>query len=248
MEQRDWIEPEWPAPPHVRALITTRRGGVSEGVFASMNLGASSGDKNVDANRALLRAFLPAEPVWLLQMHGDRVVEAKHTPRIPEADASFSRSPGVVCAVLTADCLPVFLCDGQGTMVAAAHAGWRGLASGILTRAVEALPTSPLELMAYLGPAIGTQAFEVGADVRQAFINVWSVCDEAFTPHGKKWLANLYQLARLQLAAAGVTRVNGGGLCTFTDRDRFFSHRRDGVTGRMASLIWLEHSGSAARL
>ena len=248
MEQRDWIEPEWPAPPHVRALITTRRGGVSEGVFASMNLGASSGDKNVDANRALLRAFLPAEPVWLLQMHGDRVVEAKPTSRIPEADASFARSPGVVCAVLTADCLPVFLCDGQGTMVAAAHAGWRGLASGILTRAVEALPASPLELMAYLGPAIGAQAFEVGADVRQAFINVWSVCDEAFTPHGKKWLANLYQLARLQLAAAGVTRVNGGGLCTFTDRDRFFSHRRDGVTGRMASLIWLEHSGSAARL
>jgi YfiH family protein len=239
MRPPDWIEPRWPAPENVRALVTTRKGGQSRGPFASLNLGEGLGDAQVAANRELLRVFLPAEPVWLRQVHGVSVVDAGGTTT-PEADASFARIPKVVCTVLTADCLPVLLCDEEGTMVAAVHGGWRGLAAGILERVVAALATAPSKLMAYLGPAIGPQAFEVGDEVRRALTALQPEWQTAFASHGEKWLADLYLLARLRLASAGVTRVYGGGLCTYSDSDRFFSHRRDGTTGRMASLIWLE--------
>lgn len=248
MEKFDWIEPVWPAPTRVHALITTRRGGVSKGIFSSMNLGSRSGDESASANRAILRGVLPNEPAWLRQVHGDKVVEATHVLEATEADASFTRTSGIVCAVLTADCLPVLLCDQQGTVVAAAHAGWRGLAAGILTRTVTSLPASPQSLIAYLGPAISARAFEVGDDVRQIFLSAQAGSAEAFVPHGEKWRADLYLLARLQLNAASVTRIYGGGLCTFSDRERFFSHRRDGMTGRMASIIWLERDTASGRL
>ncbi|MGH8729409.1 MAG: peptidoglycan editing factor PgeF [Burkholderiales bacterium] len=232
-----WIIPEWPAPPNVRSLITTRKGGESIGRFASKG----DGDPDYARNLDLLRRHLPGEPTWLRQVHGARVVEADSTEGPPEADAVFTRAENVVCAVLSADCLPVLFCDEQGTIVAAAHAGWRGLAAGILERTVEALETAPRNLIAYFGPAIGPRAFEVGDEVRRAFTRIQAEAAKAFTAQqGDKWLADLYLLARLRLKTVGVTRVLGGGLCTYTDSERFFSHRRDGITGRMASLIWLD--------
>lgn len=247
----DWITPQWPAPQNVRALITTRKCGRSSGAFASLNLGVGLGDRHFAKNRALLRAHLPAEPVWLRQVHGIGVVDAGATSDTPEADASFTCTAEVVCAVLAADCLPVLLCNSEGTIVAAVHAGWRGLAAGIVERAIATLPARTSEIIAYLGPAIGPQAFEVGPEVRQAFTAAQREAEAAFSPHGGKWLADLYLLARLRLASVGVTRVFGGGLCTFSDSNRFFSHRRDGTTGRMASLIWLENrdqgSGASGR-
>lgn len=240
----DWIRPEWPAPPAVRALITTRAGGVSRGPFASMNLGAISEDEHFAENRARLRSELPAEPTWLNQVHGARVIEAAPGLAAPAADAVFTHSAEVVCAVLTADCLPVLMCDDKGLMVAAVHCGWRGLAAGILERAVAAVAADPRELMVYFGPAVGPQAFEVGEDVRQALIKDEAECSTAFSPHGGRWLADLYLIARIRLASMGVSRIYGGGLCTFSDPARFFSHRRDKVTGRMASLIWLENQDS----
>ncbi|MGH8718348.1 MAG: peptidoglycan editing factor PgeF [Burkholderiales bacterium] len=236
----DWISPDWPAPENVRALITTRKGGRSCGAFASMNLGNGLGDTHVGENRALLRAHVPAEPVWLRQVHGIRVADAGATNDTAEADASFTCAPGVVCVALTADCLPVLLCNREGTIVAAVHAGWRGLAGGILERAVADIRTETTDVIAYLGPAIGPQAYEVGAEVRRAFTDMHQEAEAAFTPHGEKWLADLYLLARLRLASVGITRVFGESLCTYSDADRFFSHRRDGTTGRMASLIWLD--------
>ena len=235
------LRPGWPAPAPVRALTTTRAGGVSRPPWDAFNLAAHVGDapQHVAANRAALRRRfgLPADPVWLQQVHGARVVEAGPAA---EADAVWSRTPGQVCAVLTADCLPVLLCDRAGDCVAAAHAGWRGLAAGVLEATVAALPADAADLMAWLGPAIGPDAFEVGDEVREAFVTADARAGAAFRPAGDgRWLADLYGLAHLRLAAAGVTRVFGGGLCTFTDRDRFYSYRRDGVTGRMASLIWL---------
>ena len=235
------LRPGWPAPAPVRALTTTRAGGVSRPPWNAFNLATHVGDtpQHVAANRAALRRRfdLPADPVWLQQVHGARVVEAGAAA---EADAVWSRTPGQVCAVLTADCLPVLLCDRAGDCVAAAHAGWRGLAAGVLEATVAALPADAADLMAWLGPAIGPDAFEVGDEVREAFVTADARAGAAFRPAGDgRWLADLYGLARLRLAAAGVTRVFGGGLCTFTDRDRFYSYRRDGVTGRMASLIWL---------
>jgi YfiH family protein len=176
----------------------------------------------------------------LNQVHGDTVVDAANSGERPCADASFTDQPRVVCAVLTADCLPVLFCDSGGTRVAAAHAGWRGLAAGVLESAVRALNTEPGRLMAWLGPAIGPGAFEVGGEVRQVFVEQHAEAAGAFLPRPQgRWLADLYQLARIRLLASGVTAVYGGGYCTVTDRQRFYSYRRDGVTGRMASLIWL---------
>ncbi len=248
-----WIVPDWPAPDNVRALQTTRHGGVSAGVYASMNLGDHVGDDPalVAQNRALLRARLPADPVWLKQVHGNAVADADHAIGVPEADASVAQKPGTVCAVLTADCLPVLLCDHAGTVVGAAHAGWRGLAGGAVEAAVRAMGVEPASLMAWLGPAIGPQAFEVGEEVRQAFMAHDPDAHKAFHPSPalrtrdsalstQKWLADIYLLARQRLALIGVERVYGGGLCTYGDSERFFSYRRDGATGRMASLVWLE--------
>ena len=243
----DWIVPEWRAPAKVRALITTRAGGVSEGLFASMNLGLTSGDRKVSDNRAILRTFLPSDPVWLQQSHGNCVVLANGTAQTLQADASYTCDPGIVCAILTADCLPVLLCDDDGTTVAAAHAGWRGLAAGVLDRTVRALSARPASLMAYFGPAIGPQAFEVGDEVRSAFIYRRPESQAAFKPRNRKWLADIFMLARFQLLDAGVTRIFGGDLCTFSNGGRFFSHRRDGLTGRMASLIWLTPEAKATR-
>jgi YfiH family protein len=239
----DWIIPEWPAPARVRSLLTTRRGGVSRGAYASLNLGDHVGDdpRAVAENRRLLTRLAPP-PLWLNQVHGIRVLDAAQVfaPLGMEADASFSRKPGVSCAVMTADCLPVLLCDQSGTVVAAAHAGWRGLHAGILEHTVAAMSCSGAGLLAYLGPAIGPQSFEVGDEVRTAFIDIDQAAEIAFKPHGVKWLADIYLLARQRLARLGVNNVFGGGGCTVEEPERFFSYRRDGVTGRMASMIWLE--------
>lgn len=242
-----WLRPDWPAPAHVRALVTTREGGVSRGVYASLNLGAHVGDDPVavaeNRRRLVEAANLPAEPVWLSQVHGLGVTKLDADAKAGiEADAAMSDLPGMVCAVLTADCLPVLFCDRRGTRVAAAHAGWRGLAGGILEASVAAMDTPPEDLHAWLGPAIGPAAFEVGDEVRDAFVARQPVANTAFIPSPSgRWLADLYTLARLRLAACGVRSVHGGGECTFADAQRFYSYRRDGDTGRMASLVWIQH-------
>lgn len=239
----DILYPDWPAPANVRAAVTTRRGGVSVGPYASLNLAAHVGDAPaaVAANRALLRELLalPAEPAWLNQVHGTAVADAAGGGEC-DADASVASRRGAVCAVLTADCLPLLLCDRTGSRVAAVHAGWRGLLGGVIEAALAQLGGDAGQLLAWLGPAIGPDAFEVGDEVRDAFIAVDSAAAAAFRPSpAGRWLADLYALARLRLGHCGVTAVYGGGLCTFHDADRFYSYRRDGVTGRMASLIWL---------
>ena len=238
------ILPDWPAPRGVRALATTRCGGVSRAPWHSFNLGDHVGDEPqaVAANRALLRRELPAEPVWLAQVHGTRCVDAGTAAPGIEADASFTRQRGVVCAVLTADCLPVLLCDDSATVVAIAHAGWRGLAAGVIEATVGAMAAPGERLVAWLGPAIGPQSFEVGAEVRETFVAHDPQAATAFaaTAASGKWLCDIHRLARLRLDALGICRVAGVDSCTMADRERFFSFRRDGVTGRMASLIWLE--------
>lgn len=239
----DWIVPHWPAPAGVRAYATTRAGGVSAGAYASMNLAAHVGDDAaaVEENRRRLRAHLPAEPLWLSQVHGNAVARVGEAVAGVEADAAVARRKGAVCAVLTADCLPVLLCNDVGTVVAAAHAGWRGLAGGVIEAAVRAMNEPPPRLLAWLGPAIGPQAFEIGAEVRAAFLAHSPDAAAAFAAkENGKWLADLYRLAEQRLNALGVERVFGGGFCTFTEAERFYSYRREGNTGRMASLIWLE--------
>ena len=238
------IVPQWPAPQRVRALQTTRLGGVSRPPYDSLNLGTHVGDDPlaVAANRNRLSALVPGEPVWLEQVHGTRVEQADVAGCAPAADACVSRHPHGVCVVMTADCLPVLFCDKAGTVVAAAHAGWRGLADGVIEFTVQAMQAAPADLMAWLGPAIGPQAFEVGPEVRAIFVAHDPAAAAAFVPQGAKFLADLYLLARQRLAAVGVTGVYGGDLCTFSDPQRFFSYRRDGRTGRMASMIWLERT------
>jgi hypothetical protein len=239
----DWIVPDWPAPPRVRTLITTRSGGVSRGSYASMNLASYVGDEAdaVRANRTRLRGRLPAEPAWLEQVHGTAVADAERVTAGACADACVARRPGAVCAVQTADCLPVLLCDEAASVVAAAHAGWRGLAAGVIEETVRGMRARPAALLAFLGPAIGPGAFEVGPEVRDAFVSLSPDAAQAFAPgEGDRWLADLYLLARQRLAAAGVGRVFGAGWCTYSDPQRFFSFRRERVTGRMASLIWIE--------
>ena len=239
----DWIVPDWPAPSGVRAFVTTRAGGVSHGPHASFNIGIRAGDDEqaVAANRARLRESLPADPKWLRQVHGNAVADADAITGIPEADASVARRPGTVCVIQVADCVPVLIADREGTAVAAAHAGWRGLSSGVIENTVERLALAPERLMAYLGPGIGPRAFEVGADVRDAFLAHDSAAAAAFSDHAPgKWLADLYRLARQRLAALGITQVHGGGLCTYSDPARFYSYRRERTTGRMAALIWME--------
>jgi YfiH family protein len=237
----EWIVPDWPAPPAVKAFVTTRAGGISAGAFASFNLDLRAGDdpQAVAANRDRLRAVLPAEPKWLRQVHGSEVVDADALADAPEADAAVARKPGTVCAVMIADCVPVLLADRAGTTVAAAHAGWRGLASGVVGKTIARMALPPERVLAFLGPGIGPRAFEVGTDVRDAFLACDPQSETAFVPHAPgKWLADLFTLARRQLAAAGVGNVYGGGLCTHSDARRFYSYRRDGTTGRMAALIW----------
>ncbi|MDO2948308.1 peptidoglycan editing factor PgeF [Aeromonas simiae] len=241
-----FIQPDWPAPANVHALSTTRLGGLSSGPFAGLNLGDHVGDDpvRVEENRALLQrdAAIPGTLPWLRQVHGITVHPAA-TPSVtaPEADAACAHAPGHPCVVMTADCLPVLFCDRAGTVIAAAHAGWRGLHAGVLEASVTAMGCDPAEVLAWLGPAIGPDAFEVGSEVRTAFIAEQAEASEAFKPsaNADKWLANLYQLARLRLRRAGVSAIYGGEFCTVSDATRFYSYRRDGQTGRMASLIWL---------
>lgn len=241
----DMIIADWPAAPRVRAVTTLRTGGVSARPFDTLNLGDHVGDdpEAVGTNRLRLRDHLalPAEPRWLSQVHGTQVVDAAKATVGVRADGSFTHQTGVVCAVLTADCLPVFLCDRAATGVAVVHAGWRGLAAGVIEQGLAAMDIPGREVLAWLGPAIGPQAFEVGDEVRQAFVAQHPAADSAFrkNPEGR-FFADIYALARLRLAAAGVTSVHGGGFCTHHDRERFFSYRREGQTGRMASLIWLQ--------
>jgi len=244
----DWID----APATVNAVSTTRRGGLSRGPYddgdggGGLNLGVHVDDDvaAVRANRGLLNSVLPAEPAWLTQVHGNRVVDAAAAHAAPEADASIATVPGVVCAVQTADCLPVLFCDSAGKVVGAAHAGWRGLAGGVLENTVGAMRDAGAgDILAWLGPAIGPQQFEVGSDVFDAFVRKDEAMAAAFQPKSGsdgKYLADMYALARRTLQLVGVVRVAGGGFCTVTEQKRFYSFRRDRVTGRMASLIWLK--------
>ena len=236
------ITPDWPAPTHVKSLMTTRAGGVSVAPYASLNLGAHVQDDPhaVAENRRRLRGILPAEPVWLNQIHGTQIIQADTASGVPDADASFTRIPNTVCAVLTADCLPVLFCARDGSAVAAAHAGWRGLAAGVLEATVAAMQVPPGEVIAWLGAAIGPDAFEVGTEVRDTFIASHPSAASAFKSHQQKWLADIYTLARIRLNVCGVRAIFGGGLCTYTDAARFYSYRRDGVTGRMATLVWID--------
>ncbi len=240
----DWIVPEWPAPPRVRACVTTREGGVSRSPYRSLNLGTHVGDDPaaVRENRFQVagRLNLPTDPFWLEQVHGCRVVEAGAASVGREADASFTRTSGVVCVVLTADCLPLLLCDRQGECVAAVHAGWRGLADGVIEATLERMGVDPARILAWLGPAIGPDHFEVGEEVRRRFLGCQPGAEQAFRPRNGRWLADIYALAALRLQRQGVTAIFGGGWCTYREQERFFSYRRDGVTGRMATLIWLE--------
>lgn len=241
------ILPDWPAPKGVRALATTRGGGVSPAPWDSLNLGEHVDDRlaNVRTNRLRLAesaGLRPDQLGWLRQIHSTEVVSLP-VEGAPKADASVTRCARQACAILTADCLPVLLCNQAGTCVAAAHAGWRGLAGGILEQTVVALGVPPQTLMAWMGPAIGPEHFEVGPEVRAGFVAADPGAATAFAAAGAReghFMADIWQLARQRLARAGVTRVYGGGLCTVSDPDRFYSYRRDGVTGRMASLVWLE--------
>lgn len=220
----DAIEPDWPAPARVRALVTTR----------------ALGDLKSDEGRAVLRTMLPAEPRWLRQVHGVRVLDASRVENQPEADASFTREKNVVCAVMAADCMPVLLADARGEAVGIAHAGWRGLSAGVIEATVAAMAVPAERLLAWLGPAIGPEAYEIGTEVRAAFLQRDSRAQSAFSPtRPGHWRLDLYAVARQRLAGLGVTRIAGGGFCTATDSARFFSYRRDKASERMAAAIWL---------
>lgn len=249
----DWITPDWPAPASVRATSTTRGGGVSRGPYASFNLGMHVGDdpRAVAENRLQLRTelHLPREPRWLAQVHGASVLtleevagkQAGGAPGTsPTGDGAITRMPGQACVVMTADCLPMLFCDRAGKTIAAAHGGWRGLAAGILENTVAAMHTPAADILAWLGPAIGPEAYEVGDEVRAALTKDHPEADQAFEPRATgKWLCDLYLIASQRLRQAGVTHIYGGGFCTWSERERFFSYRRDGECGRMASVIWL---------
>jgi YfiH family protein len=241
MKNADFIFPNWNAPKNVHAVMTTRLGSVSKSPFDSFNL-ATHVEDNLDAvleNRRILKTTLnlPNEPFWLEQIHSNTIVDASTKNLIsPKADASFSTQKNVVCVVMTADCLPILLCSKNGEKIAAVHAGWRGLENGIISKTVEALKTK--DVIVWLGAAIGAKRFEVGDDVRDAFLNKSADYDCAFKKDGNQWLCDIYQLARIELAHLGITDVFGGEFCTVSDSARFYSYRRDKKTGRMATLIW----------
>lgn len=273
---KHWLTPDWPAPANVHAATTLRSGGVSCGAYASLNPALHVGDDadRVLQNRQLIKEWLdlPSDPVWLDQIHSNRAVQAVNPPSPPfakgdlqQADASYTAEPGVVCAVLTADCLPLLVCTADGSQVAAIHAGWRGLLAGVIGNTITAMqiPLDPpfakgeasqLDLnpplckrgargdfLVWLGPAIGPDCFEVGAEVRDAFLEKSVAFTTAFkSKNNDKWLADIYQLARIDLAMLGIDKVYGGGFCTVTEQERFYSYRRDKQTGRMATLIWRE--------
>jgi YfiH family protein len=218
------IVPDWPAPPIVHALVTTR----------------SFGDLRSETSRRKLRARLPADPCWLKQVHGVRVVDAASAAPGVEADASFASARNVVCAVMAADCMPVLLADERGETVGVAHAGWRGLSAGVIEATIAAMGVPAQRLLAWLGPAIGPRAYEVGGEVRNAFLKCDPQAAQAFSASRPgHWLLDLYAVARQRLTGIGVARILGGGYCTASDTKRFYSYRRDGASERMAALIWL---------
>jgi YfiH family protein len=244
-----FLEPDWPAPDNVLALCTTRHGGHSEAPYTGLNLARHVGDSEsvVVANRAILARALPGgcDICWLSQVHGIEVVQAGEGSTVPEADALWSRRTGLACAVMSADCLSVLLCSSSGDVVAAAHAGWRGLLAGVLEATVAAMRTKESELLAWLGPAIGPTAFEVGPEVRSGFLAAaapqqTAAINNCFASHSLRpdhYFADLYTLARIRLGVLGVTRVFGGEFCTYSEPEHFYSYRRDGQTGRLACLI-----------
>lgn len=242
-----FITPTWPAPKNIFAYSTTRQQGTSHHPYSSFNLALHVGDEpnQVMNNRRLLaeRLKLPSEPIWLNQVHSNKVITIDRVKIDTQADASVTRLPDTVCAVMTADCLPILICNRSGTLVAAIHAGWRGLASGIIENTLDTMTASPSDLMAWLGPAIGPDVFEVSADVVDTFTTYDKQAINAFRskPETKdKWLANIYLLATQRLNSLGLTAIYGGSHCTFSDPKNFYSYRRDlGITGRMATLIWL---------
>lgn len=246
MSELSVITPDWPAPARVRVLSTTRAGGVSQGPYAGLNLGDHVGDSTsavaTNRHRLVSRFKLPSMPCWLRQVHGVHVADLRSSPPRPEADAAWTDRPGQICAILTADCLPVLFCDLEGSVVAAAHAGWRGLAGGVLGETLRRLPVPAARVMAWLGPAISQAAFEVGEEVRSLFVSQDSGAVACFGPtdDAGKYRADLYGLARRQLHALGIASIHGGEHCTHGDAERFYSYRRDGQCGRMASLIWLD--------
>jgi polyphenol oxidase len=243
---QSFIRVNWPAPHTIKAYTTTRLGGISTAPYDQFNLGDHVGEplEQTTANRELLKQKLqlPGDPVWIQQTHGITTIEAKPAHTGQEADASFTQQSGIVCAVLTADCLPVLLCNRQGTQVAAIHAGWRGLANGVIESALKALELPPDDILVWLGPAISSNHFEVGDEVRDQFITFMKEAASAFSPSpNQRWMADLYLLARLRLQKQGITQIYGGEYCTYTDKHLFYSYRRDGAaTGRMASLIWID--------
>jgi len=238
----DFIIPDWPAPANVKAIQTTRLGGYSVAPYGSLNLGLHVQDDGlaVAKNRQLLSDYLPSEPVWLNQVHGVEVIDVTKSLCVQDADASFSKNKNVVCVTMTADCLPVLLCNQQGTAVASIHAGWRSLCDGVIEATIKMMGVESEELMAWLGPAIGPDAFEVGSEVREAFIAQDAQADQAFNAYGDKWLGDLYEIAKQRLNKQGLNKIYGGGECTYSNPSRYFSFRRDGLTGRMATMIWFE--------
>ena len=246
MNQFDWITPKWPAPDNVACISTTRQGGCSQGKYASFNLGAHVGDntEHVNKNRSILnqQLHLSDDPMWLDQQHGAKIIDLSlRTTDNLQADAAFVTVPGIVCAVLTADCLPVLFCDPHGKCVAVAHAGWRGLLKGVLEQSLSVLYAKTNKILCWLGPAIGPNKFEVGSEVKDQFMHKDSRHESAFQEKQPgKYLANIYLLAEQTLTAQGVDAIYGGNYCTFSDNERFYSYRRDGETGRMATIIWLK--------
>lgn len=237
-----WITPDWPTPDHIHAATTLRTGGVSLAEFSSLNLAEHVHDRpeHVLNNRQCIKTMLalPAEPIWLQQTHSTDVVCVDQVTLRPEADASYTAKKNTVCSIMTADCLPILLCDRQGTMIAAIHGGWRGLLKGIIENTLLKMPDT--QILAWMGPAIGAQRFEVGDEVRTAFIDKSSQFASAFKQQENgQYLANIYHIAKILLNNAGVEQIYGGDYCTVRDKERFFSYRRDGQTGRMATLIWM---------
>jgi YfiH family protein len=240
-----WIQANWPAATHVHAVSTTRVGGFSFAPYDSLNLAMHVGDQPelVEKNRRELTKALsiPSAPIWLRQVHGAAVVEANDGNLGKDADGSYTHCSDIVCAVLTADCLPVFLCDNAGQQIAVLHAGWKGLHAGVIASCIKEFASPHESIMAWLGPAIGPEAFEVGNDVYTAFTLIDDSFAECFVPCAEnKWLADIYALATRLLNRSGVTSIYGGGYCTYTESDKYFSYRRDGQCGRMASLIWMD--------
>ena len=241
IHNKHWLEPDWPAPANIRAATTLRTGGVSKHPFTSLNPATHVGDnpESVMKNREIIKTMLdlPTEPIWLKQTHSNRAIAATINNEPLDADASFTNQPGVVCAVMTADCLPLLVCSTDSSEVAAIHAGWRGLVDGIIDHTIAALQNK--DLLVWLGPAIGPKQFEIGDEVRAAYLAKSAEYNSAFKPRSSnKWLADIYQLARINLAMLGIDNVYGGGFCTATDHEHFYSYRRDNKTGRMATLIW----------